>query len=437
MTSLPLRTKLLLGVSLLVVASGLIISMLVTRQYSRSLYETADATARTLAHKLALDITDAILVNDLVQIQRVLNDQLRSNSAVDYLFVVGADQKVLATTFPLGVPTDLMLINSAPIPSDGLLTWLSSEQGKRLVDVAWPIFDGKAGSLRLGLSLEPYRKKVTSLWLEISALTMAVLLLSLAGCFLLIRRVTTPLAQLTRAAEAFDAGTMDSRVQVQGFLEAETLGHSFNSMLERIQEHTRRLERQSEEIGKAHGQAQTCLSLSQEMGALSSMEELGAHIIDRISRIVACGRLALIVLNSGGDGIFEMTRNRSRLVRGTQAEPTIRFLSSLRDRSVLGKPAAKSLSLPAELGDWERIACFPLRHGEQTIGALLAACPQSCSCEPRSMEIVGMVISTRPSAPSDAPSPSRRSSEPGPMGPRTRLSRGSSDEIPGCGSSSS
>jgi transcriptional regulator with GAF, ATPase, and Fis domain len=392
MTSLPLRTKLLLGVSLLVVASGLIISLLVTRQYSRSLYETADASARTLAHKLSLDITDSILVNDLVQIQKVFNDQLRSNSAVEYLFVLGTDKTILGSTFLQGVPSDLLLVNSTPVPPEGLLTWLRSDQGKHLIDVAWPIFEGKAGSLRLGLSLEPYRHKVTALWLEMSGLTIAVLLLSLAGGFLLIRRVTTPLALLSRAAEKFDAGNMDTRVEVKGFLEAETLGHSFNSMLERIQEHTRRLERQREELGKAHARAQTCLSLSQEMGALSSMEDLGSHLIDRLSRIVVCSRFALFVSCSGGDGIFETTRNRTRMLRGSEADSVLSLLEALQERTFLGKSRAQALPLP-DLGEWTRIACFPLRHGGRTIGVLIAACPDSCFCDQRSVEIIEMVIS--------------------------------------------
>ncbi len=48
MRSKSLKTKLLLAVSILVISNGLLISLLVTQRYSRSLLESATAQAEYL-----------------------------------------------------------------------------------------------------------------------------------------------------------------------------------------------------------------------------------------------------------------------------------------------------------------------------------------------------------------------------------------------------
>ena len=59
-----LRTKLLLIVSVLAIASGVVISQLVTHRYSGSLFRGAVAQAENISHSLTLDAADKILVND-------------------------------------------------------------------------------------------------------------------------------------------------------------------------------------------------------------------------------------------------------------------------------------------------------------------------------------------------------------------------------------
>ncbi|MCK5193878.1 MAG: hypothetical protein KAQ71_08715, partial [Desulfobulbaceae bacterium] len=55
MRSKSLKTKLLFAVSILVISSGLLISLLVTQRYSRSLLEAATAQAEYLSHAVTLE----------------------------------------------------------------------------------------------------------------------------------------------------------------------------------------------------------------------------------------------------------------------------------------------------------------------------------------------------------------------------------------------
>ena len=104
-------------VSILVITIGISISQLVTHRYNTSLIEGAVAQAENIAHNLALDAVDKILINDLVALQKLLDDQMRSNPSVAYLFVI-KDERILTHTFSEGVPVRLIKANHTSPPFD-------------------------------------------------------------------------------------------------------------------------------------------------------------------------------------------------------------------------------------------------------------------------------------------------------------------------------
>ena len=118
MRFLSLRSKLLLGVSALVIGFSLIIGILALRNYSVALRGAAIAEARNVAHSIALEATDNILVNDLVTLQRTLDHYMRSNPSLSYLFIMRGDT-ILAHTFEGGVPVELIAANSMDPPGKG------------------------------------------------------------------------------------------------------------------------------------------------------------------------------------------------------------------------------------------------------------------------------------------------------------------------------
>ena len=65
-----LKSRLLLAVAALVIGSGLVIAFLVTQQYSAALRRAMFSQAENLAHSVALDAADKILLNDLVALQK-------------------------------------------------------------------------------------------------------------------------------------------------------------------------------------------------------------------------------------------------------------------------------------------------------------------------------------------------------------------------------
>ncbi|MBW2722551.1 MAG: hypothetical protein JRC67_10140 [Deltaproteobacteria bacterium] len=155
-----LKSKLLLAVSALVIGSGILISLVVTQRYSKSLFEAVTAQTENLAHAVALEATDKILVNDLVALQKMLDHQLRSNPSIAYLFIL-RDDLILAHTFTEGVPVELISANRFVPGEQDYFQEIASTSGEHYLDIAWPIFGGNAGILRLGLTEKPYRQLAT------------------------------------------------------------------------------------------------------------------------------------------------------------------------------------------------------------------------------------------------------------------------------------
>ncbi|MBT8349855.1 MAG: hypothetical protein KJO26_01260, partial [Deltaproteobacteria bacterium] len=71
------KSKLLIAVITLVTSSSILVSLLVTQRYSNSLHQKATAEVENIAHAIALEATDKILINDLVTLQKTLDYHLK------------------------------------------------------------------------------------------------------------------------------------------------------------------------------------------------------------------------------------------------------------------------------------------------------------------------------------------------------------------------
>jgi two-component system response regulator HydG len=298
-----LKTKLLIIISLLVIASGLLISLLVTHRYSKSLFESMTAQAENLAQAIALDATDKILTNDLVALQKMLDYHMTSTPHAAYIFII-KEKQVLAHTFPRGVPVDLIGANDIVLDNYSHHKEIISTDGERYFDIAWAIFSGKAGTLRLGVFEKPFRDQVKQLWMQMSALTFTILLLAIGGSLFFIRRVTRPLAALATATEEIGEDHLELDLKIPPDIEVGRLALSFNKMLGRIKEYTRNLEEKNQQLDRAHHQTRTSFLISQEINALTTLNEVCAYLVKKLQSIVTCKDMAVVVFNHGSSTLF-------------------------------------------------------------------------------------------------------------------------------------
>jgi transcriptional regulator with GAF, ATPase, and Fis domain len=388
-----LRGKLLVAVFAFVVGSGLIISLLVTQRYSDSLRTAITAQAENLAHAVALEATEKILINDLVALQKMLDHQMRSNQSLAYLFVY-RDGRILAHTFALGVPAQLIDANRALSQDEGQLQRIVSSEGEHYVDIAWPVFSGRAGMLRLGFSEKPIEEQIRRLWIQMSLVTLGILLLAVVGSLVFVRRITLPLSELARATRRIDKGDLDIAVDIKGQDEVGSLAFSFNQMIVRVNDYTMRLEKKAKELERSHNQTRTFCEIVREIGALPTLNEIGPALIKRFQGILICKHMVLLVLNEDRTVLFSASADHVEMFkdkRTTQA--AAEALQGTNGRTTFAQSVFQPPLVPESFQSTPQQAVVPLRSETDILGGLVIACPGNCECDLKEVELVGLILS--------------------------------------------
>jgi two-component system response regulator HydG len=387
-----LQSKLLIAVSCFVIGSGALISLLVTHRFSASLLEAITAQADSLAHAVALEATDKILINDLVALQRMLEHQMRSNASLAYLFIV-RDGRILAHTFPRGMPSELIGANLPADEDRGHLQRIASTDNEHYLDIAWPIFSGRAGVLRLGYSEKPLRNQVKKLWLQMSALTFGVLVIAVGGGLVFVRRITLPLSTLSAATKRIDEGDLDAEVQVHGRDEVADLAASFNHMVSRVRDYTSQLETKAKELERSHNQTRTFCEVVREIGALPTLHEIGPALIKRFQKILVCHDMALLVLNDERTTLYVLSLNGARTTKDAERiRVAVSVLNNIPGLTFVDKSDIEPALMGARIASAVQYAAVSLSEDGQDLGALLIGCPGDCSCELKEIQVVGLIL---------------------------------------------
>ena len=393
MARYSLKSKLLFSVFTLVISSGLLISLLVSQHYSRSLLETAAAQAENIAHSIVLEAADKILINDMVALQKMLDHYKHSNPPISYLFIA-KDSEILAHTFPKGIPASLITVNEVKDSDQFRLKELSSTDGDKYLDIAWPIFAGKAGVLRLGFSEVPYRQKLTKLWIQMICITLVILFLSITITLIFVGRVTRPLAELAEATSRIDGGELGVRVRLDGRDEVGRLAHSFNQMVKRIEGYTQKLKKQTMELERANRQTRIYCDIIRELGSLSTLHEIGVHLITKVKSIFRCERMMLLVFNETRDELFALTERETRsFIEPEIIQNTFAAFKGLSKCAFMEKNAFRPPLIPADFdGDSPQVV-ISFSGEDQLFGALIVACEVNCKCNKDEFAIVDLILS--------------------------------------------
>jgi len=391
------RTRLILTIAVIVMVSGLIISQIVIHRYSTTLFQMAAAQGENIAHNLALDAADKILINDLVSLQNLLDDRVRSNPKIAYLFVV-RDHRVLTHTFSEGVPVDLINANAPVNNHQGHLKKIISNTNDRYMDFAWPIFEGKAGILRLGLSEKPFRRQISQLWLRMSVIAFVILILALVVAHLLVKHITRPLVQLTKQVEKIDEGHLDVNIKINGHDEIGRLGASFKQMLTRIQNHTlrlteyaNRLEEKNRELNRAHRQTRISFEIAKEVGALPNLKAVCEFLAKKLQNVVKCQDMVFVVFSSKKSILFAYSEKNIITMEGDTVDTMVTDLSEIKQIEFVD-----SDKIPFkfdELASAQKTMAYPIRLEKKLLGALYIGCPAECDCAVNELDIIDLVLS--------------------------------------------
>ncbi|OGO45682.1 MAG: ATPase [Chloroflexi bacterium RBG_16_63_12] len=223
------RTK-ILGIVLGLV---LLLGLGVTAQVRATLTRTMDAQlqeqAVSVSRDLAARATDLILINDVYGLHQLLRETQANNANVRYAFVVDTHGQVLAQTFGEGFPARLLEANAAAPDEHHHVVVLNTDEGP-VWDTAVPIFGGRAGTARVGLSETGIRQAVDRVTGQLLLTTVLVSVIGITAAAFLTWILTRPILQLAQAAQAVGRGDLSQHVPRWADDEIGDLAESFNVM---------------------------------------------------------------------------------------------------------------------------------------------------------------------------------------------------------------
>ncbi len=384
------KSKLLIAVFTLVTSSSILVSMLVAQRYSHSLQLKATADAENIAQMVSLEATDNILINDLITLQKTLDHHVRSNPSIAYL-LIASNERILAHTFPQGVPVELIRANAITKQGTKSKKNIVSTTNEHYLDIAWPIFDGKAGVLRVGLSEKSYMKQLNQLWIEIILLTFIILFIALLASLFFIKKVTQPLTVLATTVEKIDEGRLDQRVDIPLHGEFGMLAHSFNNMLTRVKDFTLRLKEKNLQLDRAYNQTRTSFIISQEINSLTNLNAVCRYLTKRLHQIVSCRNMVVSIFMKDNQ-IYLYSDNGVSKLPEKQARKAYKFLAAKEQLSFVPKTQIEAnFNLP-EFHSCHQAVIFPLKHEGRKVGAMSIACPGDCTCVTKDLDVVEIIL---------------------------------------------
>ena len=388
-----LKGTLLLSVASLVVGSCLLVAVLASQRYAEALGANLQAQAENQAHSLSLQVSDIILMNDLIGLHKALTNHVQSHPHVDYAFVIRQGQ-LLAHTFEQGVPQGLINANNpSDVNNPNLQRIASKNENRNYLDIAWPVFEGKAGTLRMGFDRGALVTRMQKLWLEIALVTLAILIPAVIGGLFFMRRITKPLESLVQATQNMDRGRFDIRIQTQGKDEFASLANSFNNMAARLGQYTTSLQKQAESLEQMHSQLSIAYEVIRNVSAQTRLDPIGKYLLGQLKEILTCKEMVLLLCNPDKTRLVKLS-DHGVAIKNNQLE-----LEAL-ETALQGLPShsvCKSNRLGPPLVD-ESIAgssaqaIIPFDSHENIFGALVIACPGDCECDFKEADLVALII---------------------------------------------
>ncbi len=233
----PLKVKLSLLITALVVLTVALVGLFLLRQQQQSL--TAEMTKRglTMAENFAAGAKTPLLTNDELTLGVLVTDAMKDPD-VAYVIVADHDGKVLARSDARGVKTAVARPKELrPLENRILVQTYKTPQG-RIIDFAVPlVYSGvPVGALYLGFSEEAITAALASARNQALLITLLMVLAGLGGAVGLAALLSRPIFRLVQATRAIAAGNFNISLPVASRDELGALTESFNRMARSLRE---------------------------------------------------------------------------------------------------------------------------------------------------------------------------------------------------------
>ena len=227
--SVSVRGKILGIIVGLVLLLGVGITLQVRLIVSQAFTAQLQEQGMSVTSDLAARSTDLVLLNDLFALHQLLLETQRNNANVRYAIVLNEQGHVVAHTFGDQFPVGLLELNVVDLSEHHQTVLLETDEG-RVWDTAVPMLDGRAGSVRVGLSDAALRQTAGAVTGQLILTTLLVSVVGITAAVGLTWVITRPIISLVEATHRVAKGDFSPHVRRWANDEIGALADAFNQM---------------------------------------------------------------------------------------------------------------------------------------------------------------------------------------------------------------
>jgi two-component system, NtrC family, sensor kinase len=208
---LSFRSKIILGITSVVLIFGVLSALFVSRIASNAMLGEIKKRGLSLGLSLAARTADPMLAFDFLRLKNMVDEVKESSDDIIYVFVQDKAGRILSHTFKRGFPVNLKAANQVPLGSDQHIQLLEIDEEERVYDFALPvtISHERLGTVRVGLSQIKAQAAVQRLVFIIFSASVGAGLVAVVLGTLFASTVTRRLDVLRKSAEEIVKGNLD------------------------------------------------------------------------------------------------------------------------------------------------------------------------------------------------------------------------------------
>ncbi|MDG6243749.1 MAG: ATP-binding protein [Methanolobus sp.] len=226
-----IRTKMTLTVVGIILLLGIMMGSYLNVVQANMMTSELNEKGISITRNLAENSVNPILTDNQVRLQWLVETIKESEPEVSYVFIVDEYGDVIVHTFKKGFPADLKGLNPAQSGANALL--LDTEEGY-IRDISYPILDGNAGEVHVGMSQTSIRSTVDKYTISLAFFVLLLILVGSNVAYFAGSVVSRPIMELKSGVETFGKGDFDHKVNIRSMNEIGQLANSFNDMAEHI-----------------------------------------------------------------------------------------------------------------------------------------------------------------------------------------------------------
>lgn len=163
--------------------------------------------------------------------------------------------------------------------------------------------------------MESHDKQTNAIKKRTFGIFIALVLMSIAGIilmgFMVRRKITLPLSELTSSAKIIGQGNLEYRIEVKSDDEIGALGSGFNNMaqslkekIDEVHEYAAKLEKTNRQLDQNILQLYALYNISKSLTATLEMEKLLNQVVEKVSQALKLHRINVMLVNTDRTDLY-------------------------------------------------------------------------------------------------------------------------------------